>query len=122
MEKPACLITGGTDGVGKFTAVELAKKGFTVVLAARNGSKAEAVKREIASASGATEVDCIVADLGSKSTGLTESTTSRKMSESVGSSNSQRLALCLVNRRQIVRSIFPRNFSGSDAVAKTSKL
>jgi retinol dehydrogenase 12 len=34
-------------------------------LAARNGSKAEAVKREIASASGATEVDYIVADLGS---------------------------------------------------------
>ena len=28
MEKPVCLITGATEGVGKFTALELAKSAF----------------------------------------------------------------------------------------------
>jgi NAD(P)-dependent dehydrogenase (short-subunit alcohol dehydrogenase family) len=59
MDKPICLITGGTQGVGKATAMELAKKGFTVVLAARNAAKAEAVRKEIAVS------DYIVADLTS---------------------------------------------------------
>jgi retinol dehydrogenase-12 len=59
------LITGGTDGVGKVTAIELARKGFTVVLAARNAEKAEAVVREIAAATGNTSVNFIAADLAS---------------------------------------------------------
>jgi NAD(P)-dependent dehydrogenase (short-subunit alcohol dehydrogenase family) len=41
MERPVCLITGATDGVGKFTALELAQRGFTVVFAARDQAKAE---------------------------------------------------------------------------------
>ncbi len=64
MEKPICLITGATEGVGKFTALELAGKGFTVVMAARNRHKAELVKAEAAARSKG-HVDYIVADLGS---------------------------------------------------------
>jgi len=29
MEKSICLITGATEGVGNFTALQLAKRGFT---------------------------------------------------------------------------------------------
>jgi len=29
VEKPICLITGTTEGVGNFTALQLAKRGFT---------------------------------------------------------------------------------------------
>jgi NAD(P)-dependent dehydrogenase (short-subunit alcohol dehydrogenase family) len=65
MKNPICLITGATDGVGKVTALELAKKGFTVVVAARNANKAEALKREIESTTGTTSCDDIVADLAS---------------------------------------------------------
>ena len=65
MQKPICLITGGTEGVGRATAIALAKKGFTVVLAARNASKAEGVKQEIAKAAGNTDTDHVVADLAS---------------------------------------------------------
>ena len=43
-------------GVGKVTALELAKKGFTVVLAARNAAKAEAARREIVAGSGNDDV------------------------------------------------------------------
>jgi len=65
MRRPICLITGGTEGVGKATAVALAKQGFLVVLAARDGAKAEAVAREIAAKAGGAGTDYIVADLAS---------------------------------------------------------
>jgi len=65
MAKPVCLITGATEGVGKATAQALARKGFTVVLAARSLAKAENIKREIAATSGAKDIDIIVGDLNS---------------------------------------------------------
>jgi NAD(P)-dependent dehydrogenase (short-subunit alcohol dehydrogenase family) len=65
MPKKICLITGATEGVGKATAVELARKGFTVVLAARNAARAEMVKKEIAVSTGNTDIDFIIADLAS---------------------------------------------------------
>jgi NAD(P)-dependent dehydrogenase (short-subunit alcohol dehydrogenase family) len=65
MDKRICLITGATEGVGKATAMALAKHGFTVVLAARNAAKAENVKREIIAISDKADVDYIVADLAS---------------------------------------------------------
>src|ERR1041384_2381390 len=65
MEKPVCLITGATEGVGKATAQALARKGFTVVLAARSLAKAETTRREIAATSGAKDIDIIIGDLSS---------------------------------------------------------
>jgi retinol dehydrogenase-12 len=65
MKRPICLITGATDGVGKVTAIELAKSGFTVVVAARSAEKAEALKKEIEAATGNKSTDYIVADLAS---------------------------------------------------------
>jgi NAD(P)-dependent dehydrogenase (short-subunit alcohol dehydrogenase family) len=65
--KPTCLITGATDGVGKVTALELAKRGFSVVLAARNAAKAATVTQEIVTATGNAGVEFVVADLTSLS-------------------------------------------------------
>ena len=65
MQKPVCLITGATDGVGKSTALELARRGFRVVMAARSAIKAEALKSEIAATTGIGDVEYIVADLAS---------------------------------------------------------
>jgi retinol dehydrogenase 12 len=65
MKNPICLITGATEGVGKVTALELAKKGFSIVVAARNPSKAEALIKEILALTGNASCDYIVADLGS---------------------------------------------------------
>jgi NAD(P)-dependent dehydrogenase (short-subunit alcohol dehydrogenase family) len=65
MNKPICLITGATEGVGRATAIELAKKDFTVVLAARNAAKAEMVMREIKVSAGNADADYILADLTS---------------------------------------------------------
>lgn len=65
MDKPICLITGATDGIGKATATALARKGYTVVLAARNEAKAAAVTTEIVMSTGNRDVDYLIADLGS---------------------------------------------------------
>jgi NAD(P)-dependent dehydrogenase (short-subunit alcohol dehydrogenase family) len=65
MNKPICLVTGATEGVGRATAIELAKKGFTVVLAARNAAKAETIIREIKALTGNVDADYILADLTS---------------------------------------------------------
>jgi retinol dehydrogenase 12 len=65
MDKPICLITGGTDGVGKATATALAATGHTVVLAARNEAKAATVATEIVASTGNRDVDYLIADLGS---------------------------------------------------------
>jgi NAD(P)-dependent dehydrogenase (short-subunit alcohol dehydrogenase family) len=65
MMKPICLITGATEGIGRATAIELARKGFTVVLAARDAAKAEAVVMEIEATTGRRDADTIIADLRS---------------------------------------------------------
>jgi retinol dehydrogenase 12 len=65
MDKPICLITGATDGIGKVTATALARKGYAVVLAARNEAKAAAVTTEIVASTGNRDVDYLTADLRS---------------------------------------------------------
>jgi NAD(P)-dependent dehydrogenase (short-subunit alcohol dehydrogenase family) len=65
MKGKVCLVTGATSGIGKATATALAAQGATVVLACRNREKGEAVKQEIALATGNNSLDLMVADLAS---------------------------------------------------------
>jgi retinol dehydrogenase-12 len=65
MDKPICLITGATDGIGKVTATALARKGYVVVLAARNQAKAAAVTKEVVASTDNRDVDYLTADLRS---------------------------------------------------------
>ncbi len=64
MSQPICLITGATEGVGRATALALAKEGFRVVVAARSRQKADAVRAEIEAKAGV-EADSILVDLAS---------------------------------------------------------
>ena len=65
MDKPICLVTGATDGIGKATATALARNGYVVVLAARNPAKAATVTKEIVASTGNRDVDYLTADLRS---------------------------------------------------------
>ena len=59
---------------------------------------------------------------GSSAPNFPPSDIDRKTSESSDSLNNHKLTLCAFRSRPIVLSICPMNFSGSGAVAKTSKL
>jgi NAD(P)-dependent dehydrogenase (short-subunit alcohol dehydrogenase family) len=59
------LITGTTNGIGKVTALELARQGHEVVMANRNRGKAEQLAREITEQTGNDKVSLIDLDLAS---------------------------------------------------------
>ncbi len=65
MRDKICLITGSTSGIGKVTALELAKLGATVVIVSRDRSRGEAARAELAANSGNQAIDLLVADLSS---------------------------------------------------------
>jgi retinol dehydrogenase 14 len=61
-----CLITGGNSGIGKATAVRLAKMGATVVIVSRNKEKGETALTDIIAKSGNKNVELILADMSSQ--------------------------------------------------------
>jgi short-subunit dehydrogenase len=65
MTNKIILITGATDGIGKQTAIELAKKNSTLILHGRNADSLEKIKEEIFHLSGNKKLDFFVADLSS---------------------------------------------------------
>lgn len=60
------LITGGNSGIGKATAIELARKNAMVVISSRNKEKGEAARAEIVARSGNENVELLLADLSSQ--------------------------------------------------------
>lgn len=56
------IITGGTEGSGKCYAIELAKKGFNIIIISRSAKKFEAVQPEIAKANPNAKIIFIQAD------------------------------------------------------------
>ncbi len=66
MNGKICLVTGGTNGIGKATAEALAQMGATVVIVGRDAQKAAQVTEEIRAASDNQNVDWLLADLSSQ--------------------------------------------------------
>ena len=66
MHGKICLVTGGTNGIGKATAQALAQMGATVVIVGRNASKTAQLVEEIRASSGNKNVDLLLADLSSQ--------------------------------------------------------
>jgi NAD(P)-dependent dehydrogenase (short-subunit alcohol dehydrogenase family) len=60
-----CLITGATSGIGKATAVALARMDATVVVHGRNRQKCETTVNAIRKETGNQQVEALVADLAS---------------------------------------------------------
>ncbi len=65
MKGKICIITGSNSGIGKETAVGLAKMGATIVMVVRNKARGEKAQREIVKQSGNNSVDLMICDLSS---------------------------------------------------------
>lgn len=65
MKGKITFITGSTDGIGKQTALELARMGATVLLHGRDPARGQAVLEAIRKATGNESLDLFIADLAS---------------------------------------------------------
>ncbi|TMI12476.1 SDR family NAD(P)-dependent oxidoreductase, partial [Candidatus Bathyarchaeota archaeon] len=66
MKGKTCLITGGNSGIGKATALGLARMGANVVIVSRSKEKGEAALTEIIAKSGNRKVELMLADMSSQ--------------------------------------------------------
>lgn len=66
MKNKVCLITGGNSGIGKATALELAKMGATVVILCRSKEKGQDAVMEIIEQSGNQDIHLLIADLSNQ--------------------------------------------------------
>ena len=65
MKDRVCVITGGNGGIGRATALELARRGATVVLVCRSRERGEEAQRTIRSETKNDAVELVIADLAS---------------------------------------------------------
>jgi len=66
MNGKICLVTGASSGIGKATALGLAKLGATVVMVCRDAARGDAALSKIKRKSGSRSVDLLLADLSSQ--------------------------------------------------------
>lgn len=65
MTQQTCLVTGANSGIGKETALGLARIGARVVLVCRNPQKGERALADIQRETGSTELELLIADMSS---------------------------------------------------------
>lgn len=66
LSSKVCIITGSNSGIGKATALGLARLGATVVMVCRNLERGRAAQGEIVGETGSKSVDLMVCDLSSQ--------------------------------------------------------
>ncbi|PWJ43045.1 SDR family NAD(P)-dependent oxidoreductase [Sediminitomix flava] len=103
--KKTIFITGSTDGIGKLTAIKLAKEGHEVYLHGRNPQKLEAVISEIKDLTNNESIDGFTAD-------LSDLDTVKKLADEV-SSKLTKLDV-LINNAGVYKSPKPTNKDGLD--------
>jgi retinol dehydrogenase 12 len=66
MHDKICLVTGANSGIGKYTALGLARAGARVVMVCRHAEKGEQAQADVIANSGNDKVELLLADLSSQ--------------------------------------------------------
>jgi NAD(P)-dependent dehydrogenase (short-subunit alcohol dehydrogenase family) len=66
MKDRVCIVTGANAGIGKVTALELARQGATVVMLCRSPERGAAARQEVLDACGHQDVELMQGDLSSQ--------------------------------------------------------
>ena len=67
MDKKICMITGANAGIGKAAAIQIAQKGFHVVMVCRDEKRGQQALEEVKQKSGSDFVELMVADMSLQS-------------------------------------------------------
>ncbi|MDP5276440.1 SDR family NAD(P)-dependent oxidoreductase [Chengkuizengella axinellae] len=67
MDNKTCLITGANAGIGKAAAIQIAKKGYHVILACRNKEKGEEALKDVKLASNSESIELMLVDMSLQS-------------------------------------------------------
>jgi NAD(P)-dependent dehydrogenase (short-subunit alcohol dehydrogenase family) len=67
MSQKKCIITGANSGIGKAAAIQIAAKGYRVIMACRNKERGEAALADVQSQSGSDAVELMIVDMSSQS-------------------------------------------------------
>ncbi|MCP4612410.1 MAG: SDR family NAD(P)-dependent oxidoreductase [Planctomycetes bacterium] len=67
MNKRICLITGANSGIGKASAIQIAEKGYRVIIACRNRARGEVALQEIKEKSGSDSIELMIVDMSLQS-------------------------------------------------------
>ena len=67
MSKRICLITGANSGIGKTSAIQIAEKGYRVIIACRNRARGEVALQEIKEKSGSDSIELMIVDMSLQS-------------------------------------------------------
>jgi len=67
VQRKSCIITGANSGIGRAAALQLAGRGWRVILACRNRERSEAALREVEAAGGAGSGHVMLVDMASQS-------------------------------------------------------
>ena len=67
MVQKTCIITGANSGIGKAAAIQIASKGYRVIMACRNRERGEAALADVQSQSGSEAIELMIVDMSSQS-------------------------------------------------------
>jgi NAD(P)-dependent dehydrogenase (short-subunit alcohol dehydrogenase family) len=66
VSQKTCIITGANSGIGKASAIQIAQKGYRVIMACRNPERGEAALADVRSESGSDAVELLIVDMSSQ--------------------------------------------------------
>ena len=66
MTQKICIITGANSGIGKAAAIQIAQKGYRVIMACRNQERGEAALQDVKQQSGSDAVELMLVDMSSQ--------------------------------------------------------